>query len=93
MLVEDYLRPAAVAVGVLQTDDDRRFGYHNLRHALASFLVRTKEDGQRSDPRTVSELLRSDVTTTLQLCSQSLDTARLLAQEEMLTAIFRGTRW
>jgi len=47
MLVEDYLRPAAVKAGVLASrrddkgrlvDDDSRFGFHNLRHSLASFL-------------------------------------------------------
>jgi hypothetical protein len=42
MLVEDYLRPAAVKVGILSShrddegrlvdDDPRRFGFHNLRH-------------------------------------------------------------
>jgi hypothetical protein len=47
MLVEDYLRPAAVKVGTLSShrndegglvdDDPRRFGLHNLRHGLASF--------------------------------------------------------
>jgi len=49
MLVEDYLRPAAVKVGILSSHrddegrlvdaDPRRFGFHNLRHSLASFLM------------------------------------------------------
>jgi integrase len=62
ILVEDYLRPAAVAVGVLKKDDTTtRFGFHNLRHSLASFLV-----SQGTDPKTVQGLLRhSDVKTTL----------------------------
>jgi hypothetical protein len=30
--------------GELVEDDPRRFGFHNLRHSLASFLVRTKTD-------------------------------------------------
>ncbi len=34
-------------------DDKRRFGFHTLRHGLASFLVRT-----RTDPKTVQTLLR-----------------------------------
>ena len=68
MLVEDHLRPAAVAAGVLTKDDSRRFGYHNLRHSLASFLVRSK-----TDPKTVQALLRhSDVKTTLQLYAHSM---------------------
>jgi hypothetical protein len=35
MLVEDHLRPAAVAAEVLTEDDPRRFGFHNLRHSLS----------------------------------------------------------
>jgi integrase len=63
MLVEDYLPPAAVKVGILSShrddegrlvdDDPRRFGFHNLHHSLASFLVRI-----RTDPKTVQTLLR-----------------------------------
>jgi site-specific recombinase XerD len=63
MLVEDHLRPAATAAGVLKEGERVRFGFHNLRHSLASFLVRSK-----TDPKTVQALLRhSDVKTTLQL--------------------------
>jgi integrase len=68
MLVESYLRPSAVAAGVLKSEvvdgklvdvDPRRFGFHNLRHSLSSFLV-----GTQVDPRTVQDLLRhSDVRT------------------------------
>ncbi len=72
MLVEDHLGPAAVKAGVLSSrrdsrgvlvdDDPRRFGFHNLRHSLASFLIRI-----RTDPKTVQTLLRhSDVKLTLQ---------------------------
>ena len=43
MLTEDYLRPSATAVGVLKEDDTTtRFGFHNLRHSLASFLQSVK---------------------------------------------------
>jgi integrase len=73
MLVEDHLRPAAVKAGILSShpdnhgglvdDDPRRFGFHNLRHSLASFLIRIK-----TDPKTVQTLLRhSDVKLTLQV--------------------------
>jgi integrase len=78
MLVEDYLRPAAVKVGILSShrddegrlvdDDPRRFGFHNLRHSLASFLVRIK-----TDPKTVQTLLHhSDVKLTLQCYTHSV---------------------
>lgn len=83
MLVQDYIRPAAVKAGVLAKDDPRRFGFHNLRHSLASFLVRTK-----TDPKTVQALLRhADVRTTLQLYAHSVTEDRLAAQGEALRAI------
>jgi integrase len=85
MLVEDHLRPAAVRAGVLKEDDKVRFGFHNLRHSLASFLVRSK-----TDPKTVQALLRhSDVKTTLQLYAHSVSADRMAAQGEMLEAILR----
>jgi integrase len=86
MLVRDYLRPAAVAAGVLNECDPRRFGFHNLRHSLASFLVRSK-----TDPKTVQALLRhSDVKTTLQLYAHSVSEDRLAAQGQMLGAILQS---
>jgi hypothetical protein len=49
MLVEEYLRPAAVKVGILSShrddhgrlvdDDPRRFGFHNLRQAWHRFFA------------------------------------------------------
>ena len=95
MLVEDYLRPAAAKAGILSShrddrgrlveDDPRRFGFHNLRHSLASFLVRI-----RTDPKTVQTLLRhSDVKLTLQFYSHAVSQDRMAATGEMLTAILR----
>ena len=85
MLVEDHLRPAAVSASVLAKNDSRRFGFHNLRHSLASFLVRTK-----TDPKTVQALLRhSDVKTTLQLYAHSVSEDRMAAQGQMLQAILQ----
>jgi integrase len=93
MLVEDYLRPAAAKAGILSShrddrgrlvkDDPRRFGFHNLRHSLASFLVR-----MRTDPKTVQSLLRhSDVKLTLQFYSHAVSQDRMAAAGEMLLAI------
>jgi len=83
ILVEDYVRPAAVKVGILTADDSRRFGFHNLRHSLASFLVSVG-----TNPKVVQGLLRhSDVHTTLQLYSQSVSADRLAAQGTMLNAM------
>ena len=93
MLVEDDLRPAAVKAGVLSShrdlrgqlvdDDPRRFGFHNLRHSLASFLIRI-----RTDPKTVQTLLRhSDVKLTLQVYTHAVSRDRMAAAGKMLTAI------
>jgi integrase len=93
MLVEDHLRPAALKAGVLSShrdirgqlvdDDPRRFGFHNLRHSLASFLIRI-----RTDPKTVQTLLRhSDVKLTLQFYTHAVSRDRMVAAGKMLTAI------
>ena len=72
--------------GVLSKGDSRRFGFHNLRHSLASFLVRGK-----TDPKTVPALLRhSDVKTTLQLYAHSVSDDRLAAQGQVLDAILQS---
>lgn len=87
MLVEDYLRPAAVRAGIIGEGDPCRFGFHNLRHSLASFLVRSK-----FDPKTVQALLRhSDVKTTLQLYAHSVSADRMTAQGHVLHAILGST--
>lgn len=83
IMVEDYVRPAAIKVGILATNDPRRFGFHNLRHSLASFLISVG-----TNPKVVQGLLRhSDVHTTLQLYSQSVSADRLVAQGTMLDAM------
>ena len=86
MLVEHHLRPAALKAGVLKKNEKVRFGFHNLRHSLASFLVRTK-----TDPKTVQALLRhSDVKTTLQLYAHSISEDRMAAQGQVLEAILQS---
>jgi integrase len=93
MLVEDHLRPAVVKAGILSShrdarghlvdDDPRRFGFHNLRHSLASFLIRI-----RTDPKTVQTLLRhSDVKLTLQFYTHAVSRDRMAAAGKMLAAI------
>jgi site-specific recombinase XerD len=83
MVVEDYLRPAAVKAGVLKEGEKDRFGFHNLRHSLASFLVR-----KGTDVKTVQKMLRhSDVSTTPGIYAHSMSEDRLAAQDEMLAAM------
>jgi integrase len=52
MIVQDYIRPAAVAAGVIPQDCPR-FGFHNLRHGLSTFLI---DNGH--DPVVVQRMLR-----------------------------------
>jgi integrase len=86
MLVRSYLRPAAVKAGVLAKDDHHRFGFHNLRHSLASFLVRTK-----TDPKTIQTLLRhSNIKTTLQVYAHSVSEDRMTAQGLALAAFLQS---
>ena len=85
MLVEDYLRPAAVKVGVLKEGEKVRFRYHTLRHSLASSLVR-----KGTDVKTVQRLLRhSDDSTTLAIYAHSMREDRLAAQGDMLKAMMK----
>jgi integrase len=84
MLVSSYLRPAAIAAGVIGKDEEVRFGFHTLRHSLATFLVATGKD-----PKTVQSLLRhSDVTTTLNIYSHAVNAERMTAQGDLLAAFF-----
>jgi integrase len=83
MLVEDHLRPAAVRAGVIKEGEKVRFGFHNLRHSLVTYLVNANVD-----PKTVQALARhSDVHTTLQLYAQSSPEKGLAAQGKMLEAM------
>jgi integrase len=69
--------------GQFVDDDPRRFGFHNLRHSLASFLIRI-----RTDQKTVQTLLRhSDVKLTLQFYTHAISRDRMVAAGKMLTAI------
>jgi integrase len=51
MIAQDYVRPA-VAAGVIP-EDCPRFGFHNLRHGLSTFLI---DNGH--DPVVVQRMLR-----------------------------------
>lgn len=80
IMVQKYLRPAAMKAGVIKADERVRFGFHNFRHSLASALVKLK-----CDPKTVQGLLRhEDIRTTMQLYAQSDREAKLEAQGKFL---------
>jgi integrase len=82
IMAADKIRPAALKVGI-RLEPGQRFGFHNFRHSLATFLV-----SRGKDVKTVQELMRhAKVTTTLDLYSQSIDKAKLEAQEDIALAI------
>ena len=74
--------PAAVKVGI-RIAEGQRFGFHNFRHSLATFLV-----SRGKDVNTIQGLLRhAKVITTLDLYSQSIGAAKLEAQDDIALAI------
>ena len=66
VFVADHLRPAAKKAGVI-VPDGHRFGLHNMRHSLSSWLV----NKAKVEPKTVQSILRhSRIQTTLDLYTQ-----------------------
>ncbi len=87
ILTSDYLRPAAVAAGV-QLRPGQRFGFHNFRHGLATWLV-----NQGTNVKTVQGLLRhANVTTTLGKYAHTVNASMMAAQEAVLRAMQSGSR-
>jgi integrase len=67
IMVQKYLRPAAVKAGVIASDWKGRFGFRDFRHSLATAMVKL-----RVDPKTVQGILRhEDFGTTIDLYAQS----------------------
>jgi site-specific recombinase XerD len=61
----------------------KRFGFHNLRHSLATFLVRVG-----TNVKVVQGLLRqSNIKTTLDIYAQSVGADRMAASSAMLNAM------
>ena len=82
VLTWDHLRPAAIAAGV-KLKKGQRFGFHNFRHGLASWLV-----NQGTDVKTVQGLLRhSNVRTTLGLYAHQVNSSMLAAQDAVMRAM------
>ena len=82
IMAADKIRPAAIKAGI-RLVPGQRFGFHNFRHSLATFLV-----SRCKNTKTVQELMRhAKVTTTLELYSQAIDAAKLEAQQEIALAI------
>ena len=83
IFVCDHLRPAAIKAGV-HIEKGHRFGLHNLRHSLSTWLV----NKAKVEPKTVQGILRhSRVQTTLDLYTQTDNNNTRAAQGEFLTAL------
>jgi integrase len=81
MLVEDHPRPAAKEV--IEIPPGHRFGFHNLRHALTSFLV---EIG--TDSKTIQDMLRwADPSILLKVYAHSRMDKRMEDQAKIIEAI------
>jgi integrase len=81
--VADYLRPAALKVGI-SIADGQRFGLHNLRHSLSNWLV----NKAKVPPKTVQGILRhAKIQTTLDLYTQEDGDETRAAQGEFLAAM------
>lgn len=79
----DHLRPAATKAGV-HIENGNRFGLHNLRHSLSTWLV----NKAKVEPKTVQGILRhSRIQTTLDLYTQADSSSTRAAQGEFLNAL------
>ena len=88
IFVQDHLRPAAVNAGVALVKG-QRFGLHNLRHSLSTWLV----NKGKVDPKTVQGMLRhSDIRTTMNLYTQDDHDEKQAAQGAFLSAVGLGSR-
>ena len=85
-MAQDHLRPAAVKLGILGPEDRRRFGFHNLRHSLASYLVTQT----KTDVKTVQSILRhADTSTTLDIYTHAINKDKLAAQNQVMEAMMK----
>jgi integrase len=96
MVVEDYLRPAAIKAGVIierdgQTYDTagnliKRFGFHCFRHTLASFLL-----AEGNNPVLIKNLLRWSKISMLDTYGHVMTDEKIAAQGSMLERIMPKT--
>ena len=80
---QDYLRPAAVKAGVIPEGYEGRFGWHNLRHSLASFF-----GANEVHPAVTQSILRhKKLSTTMEIYTHGVNSVQVAAQEKYLKAI------
>jgi len=82
-MAKDKIRPAAIIKVGIRRESGQRFGFHNFRHSLATFLI-----NKGRDVKTIQGLLRhAKASTTLDLYSQVIDASKLAAQRDVALAI------
>jgi integrase len=96
MVVEDYLRPAAIKAGVITEQDGKtydstgnlitRFGFHCFRHTLASFLL-----AEGNNPVLIKNLLRWSKISMLDVYGHVMTDEKIAAQGSMLERIMPKT--
>ncbi len=79
---QDYLRPAAVKAGVIPEGYKGRFGWHNLRHSLGTFL-----GANNVNLPVIQSMLRHAKPTTTAVYTHRVNSAQMAAQEKFLDAI------
>jgi len=92
MLVEDYLRPAAISAGTIRVENGetygedgeaiKRFGFHSFRHSLTSWLMANGEN-----PQVVRAMLRWTSLNMLWHYSHGFSEEKLEAQGAVLEKI------
>jgi integrase len=83
------LEPGFPGMRRRRTCEGQRFGLHNLRHSLSTWLV----NKGKVDPKTVQGMLRhSDIRTTMNLYTQDDHDEKQAAQGAFLSAVGLGSR-
>jgi integrase len=79
---QDHLKPAAVLAGVIPADFAGRFGWHKLRHSLATFLA------TNVDIKMAQTILRhKKLFTTAEIYAHAVQENQIAAQGQYFEAI------
>jgi integrase len=79
---QDYLRPAAVKAGVIPLGFKGRFGWHNLRHSLATFFA-----ANDVNLPVIQSILRHSKPSTTAAYTHRVNAVQMAAQAKFLDAI------
>jgi len=79
---KDHLRPAAVKAGVISAEYKGRFGWHNLRHSLATFFA-----ANEVNLPVIQSILRHAKPSTTAVYTHRVNSAQMAAQAKFLNAI------